>query len=142
MTLTNETSGIASVISASKKLAVALVATVLSVIVIAAVTISIAVQGKNEANSRANKALTQLDVVQADQKCRGDLLVRVSVATIRNARSFNGLLIAISRRDLPEEERQALVQQSLRDITNTQAELDRLEQESLTACPLPGPTPS
>lgn len=135
MTSTTETSGIASVISASKKLAVALVATVLAVIVISAVTISIAVQGKNDANNRADRALVQLDAVKADQQCRSDLIVKVSVATIRNARSFNGLLLAISRRDLTEEARQALVQASVQDIAHTQAELDRLEQESLTACP-------
>jgi len=86
------------------------------------------VQGKNEAADRADKAVAIAEELQVAAQCRNDLLWKVSVATMRNARMNNSLVIAFAKSDT------AGLQAAITGLQATQAELDRLEDEGLSQC--------
>ena len=120
-----------SVIGATRKLAVALTATVLAVIIISAVTISVAVQGKNEADDRAKQALAQVASLQAGEKCKSDLLWQALVVAIHNYRTTNKVLIAHVLQDDANEEA------AIAEVAANQEALDALTAAGFDNCAPP-----
>lgn len=113
-----------ALVSAVRRLTVALSVTVGGVILVASILVAIAIQSTNSAEGRAEKAQSELSLLQNTERCKTDILWRISGALVRNQEGLNAIVLALARRETPP----------LEPLANAQEEMQALEAAGLEQC--------
>lgn len=120
-----------ALVMALRRLSVALTATVVAVVVVSASIVAISVQGRDEANNRADAAIAETRRLQDSERCKTEVLRDVSVVLVRQAQALNAVVISLAQGQRAD----------LTKMVEVQEQLARLAEADLLACGGPSGIP-